>query len=103
MSRYDMVTPTVYDAVMWFCSHQFAVKLQAVGLSSGCDEEIVRGDPSTGSFSIVYLKRSRVRALDCVNATRDYVQVKRLVEIGAVIERKMLADPARSLKQLLPA
>lgn len=96
-------TPAVYDAVPWFWSHQFDLKLQTVGLSAGCEQEIVRGDPSSGSFSIVYLKDGRVRALDCVNATRDYVQGKGLVEASAAIAPDALADAARPLKELMPA
>lgn len=93
--------PEPYEAVPWFWSHQFDVKLQTVGLSIGYDEEVVRGDPSTGSFSIVYMKQGRVCALDCVNATRDYVQGKALVIARALIPKERLADPETALKELL--
>jgi 3-phenylpropionate/trans-cinnamate dioxygenase ferredoxin reductase subunit len=39
----------------------------------------VRGDPANRSFSVIYLKQGRVLALDCVNATKDYVQGKAMV------------------------
>jgi 3-phenylpropionate/trans-cinnamate dioxygenase ferredoxin reductase subunit len=68
-----------YDAVPWFWSHQYDLKLQTVGLSTGHDATVIRGDPATRSFSVIYLKEGRVIALDCVNATRDYVQGRKLV------------------------
>lgn len=75
--------PTRYDAVPWLWSNQYDLKLQTVGLSSGYDETVPRGDPGRRSFSEVYLKQGRVVALDCVNAVKDYVQGRKLVEQGA--------------------
>ncbi len=72
-----------YDAVPWFWSNQFDLKLQTVGLSTGHDAVIMRGNPSLRSFSCIYLKDGRVIALDCVNAIKDYVQSKKLVLAGA--------------------
>ncbi len=66
--------PAPYDAVPWFWSNQYDVKLQTVGLSMGHDQAIMRGDPAMRSFSVVYLRDGHVIALDCVNQTRDYVQ-----------------------------
>ena len=91
-------TPQPYRAVPWFWSNQYDLRLQTVGLSTGHDEAIVRGDPATRSFSVVYLRDGRVIALDCVNATRDYVQGRKLVEAGAMAPRHLLADPAQPLK-----
>ncbi|TXC71652.1 NAD(P)/FAD-dependent oxidoreductase [Sphingomonas ginsenosidivorax] len=92
--------PEPYDAVPWFWSHQYDLKLQTVGLSIGHDAAIVRGDPAARAFSVVYLKAGRVVALDCVNATRDYVQGRALVERGAIVDPVPLADAAVPLKTL---
>jgi 3-phenylpropionate/trans-cinnamate dioxygenase ferredoxin reductase subunit len=81
----------VYDAVPWFWSHQYGLKLQTIGLSIGHDALVVRGDIASRSFSIVYLKMGRLVALDCVNAARDYVQAKRLIEHGTVVAPGALA------------
>ncbi|TCP65802.1 FAD-dependent oxidoreductase [Sphingomonas sp. PP-CE-1G-424] len=89
---------TPYDAVPWFWSNQYDLKLQTVGLSMGYDDLVVRGDMTTRSFSIVYLRKGRVIALDCVNAVRDYVQGRRLVTEGLAIDRGLLADAAIPLK-----
>lgn len=92
-----------YDAVPWFWSNQYDLRLQTIGLSSGHDATVVRGDPATRSFSVVYLKDGRVIALDCVNATKDYVQGRALVLAGAAIAPDALADASRPLKDLAAA
>ncbi|MEG3178323.1 FAD-dependent oxidoreductase [Sphingomonas sp. RB3P16] len=92
-----------YDAVPWFWSNQYDLKLQTVGLSIGFDAAVLRGDPATRSFSVLYLKAGTVIALDCVNATRDYVQGRALVVARAVIDPARLADASVPLKELLAA
>jgi 3-phenylpropionate/trans-cinnamate dioxygenase ferredoxin reductase subunit len=95
--------PTVYHAIPWFWSNQYDLRLQTIGLSAGHDQEVLRGDPATRAFSIVYLKEGRVMALDCVNATRDYVQGRALVLAGARPDPEALKDAEKPLKELLPA
>jgi 3-phenylpropionate/trans-cinnamate dioxygenase ferredoxin reductase subunit len=89
-----------YDAVPWFWSNQFDLKLQTAGISAGHDEAIVRGDPNSRSFSIVYLRKGAVIAIDCVNMVRDYVQGRRLVEAQAIVDPILLANPTMPLKDI---
>ena len=91
---------TAYDALPWFWSNQYDLKLQSIGLSLGHDDIVVRGDPAAAGFSLLYLKQGRVIALDCVNAVRDYVQGRALILGGAVVPAERLADPAIPLKAL---
>ena len=93
--------PAPYLAVPWFWSNQYDLKLQTVGLSAGHDDVVLRGDPAARSFALVYLREGRVVALDCVNATRDYVQGRALVMVGAVVDPAALADTATPLKALV--
>ncbi|WP_106640912.1 NAD(P)/FAD-dependent oxidoreductase [Allosphingosinicella vermicomposti] len=93
--------PEPYRAMPWFWSNQYDLKLQTVGLSVGYDETVLRGDPDSRSFSLIYLRQGRVVALDCVNATRDYVQGRKLVEAGATIDPDRLADTSMPLKEML--
>lgn len=90
-----------YEATPWFWSNQYDLKLQTMGLSIGYDQAVVRGDPATRSFSVIHLKQGKVIALDCVNATKDYVQGRKLVEAGAVIDPARLADAAVPLKEMI--
>ena len=92
--------PTDYHAVPWFWSNQYDLRLQTVGLSIGHDATVLRGDPSTRSFSLIYLKQGRVIALDCVNMVRDYVQGRALVVEGKSPDPARLADTEVALKEL---
>ena len=92
--------PRPYSAVPWFWSNQYDLKLQTVGLSTGHDDCVVRGNPAERSFSVIYLKQGHVIALDCVNAIKDYVQGKALVTGRLVLDKAALADTARPLKEL---
>ncbi len=92
----------IYDALPWFWSNQYDLKLQTVGLNVGHDEEIVRGDPASRSFSVVYRKAGRVIALDCVDRAKDYVQGRKLIEARTEVDAGALADIAVPLKELLP-
>ncbi|MBP7952399.1 MAG: FAD-dependent oxidoreductase [Sphingorhabdus sp.] len=94
---------TPYHAAPWFWSNQYDLKLQTAGLSVGYDQTVLRGDMATRSFSVIYLRAGRVIALDCVNATKDYVQGRKMVEAGPVIAPEMLADTGQPLKDILAA
>jgi len=96
-------TPVDYHAVPWFWSNQYDLRLQTVGLSTGHDALVVRGAVASRSFSLIYLRAGRVIALDCVNATRDYVQGRALVLAGAVIDPARLADATVPLKEMVAA
>jgi 3-phenylpropionate/trans-cinnamate dioxygenase ferredoxin reductase subunit len=93
--------PQPYHAFPWFWSNQYDLKLQTAGLSVGYDQTVLRGDPATRSFSVLYLKEGRLIALDCVNVIKDYVQGRKLVEAGAVIDPAKLADTSVPLKELM--
>jgi 3-phenylpropionate/trans-cinnamate dioxygenase ferredoxin reductase subunit len=92
--------PSAYDAAPWFWSNQFDLRLQTVGLSAGHDMSVLRGDPATRSFSLVYLRKGRVIALDCVNATKDFVQGKALVLNKTAPDLDRLADASTPLRDL---
>jgi 3-phenylpropionate/trans-cinnamate dioxygenase ferredoxin reductase subunit len=92
--------PHDYDAVPWFWSNQYDLRLQTVGLSTGHDRAILRGDPTTRSFSVVYLKGGKVVALDCVNAVKDYVQGRAHVLAGSALDPDQIADASVPLKEV---
>jgi 3-phenylpropionate/trans-cinnamate dioxygenase ferredoxin reductase subunit len=93
--------PRAYEAMPWFWSNQYDLRLQTVGLSLGHDATVLRGDPASRSFSVIYLKAGRVIALDCVNKTKDYVQGRKLIEARAVIASERLMEAETPLKELL--
>jgi len=93
--------PVPYESVPWFWSNQYDLRLQTIGLSIGHDQAVLRGSPDTSSFSIVYLRKGRVIALDCVNSVKDYVQGRALVVGGTQVEARVLADSTTPLKMLV--
>jgi 3-phenylpropionate/trans-cinnamate dioxygenase ferredoxin reductase component len=88
-----------YNATPWFWSNQYDLKLQTVGLSTGYDQTILRGNPTSRSFTVIYLHRGKIIALDCVNNVRDYAQGRRLVELGSEVDPEQLSDYSRPLKE----
>lgn len=91
-----------YDVLPWFWSDQRDLKLQTLGLSLGHDEVVVRGDVSSRSFSVLYLKNGQVRAIDAVNSVKDYVQAKKLIIERSSINSAELANTDTELKAFWP-
>ena len=95
-----MGKPDAYNAVPWFWSNQYDLRLQTVGLSLDYDQELVRGDPASRSFSVIYLRAGKVIALDCVNATKDYVQGRKAIIDAIPLDLEQLADPTVPIKEV---
>ncbi len=92
--------PVAYDAVPWFWSDQYDLKLQIAGLAEGADEVIVRGDPDAGrSLSILHLKSGSLLSVDAINRPRDFVFGKKLILEGAVLNIAKLADDNVALNE----
>ncbi|WP_017183323.1 NAD(P)/FAD-dependent oxidoreductase [Sphingobium xenophagum] len=89
-----------YDALPWFWSNQYDLRLQTVGLSLDHDEVVVRGDPASRSFTTIYLRDGAVIAMDCVNMTRDYAHGRKAVTDGLVAPRERLADVTVAIKDM---
>ncbi|MDF1765594.1 MAG: FAD-dependent oxidoreductase [Gammaproteobacteria bacterium] len=87
--------PTAYDAVPWFWSDQYEIKLQMVGISEGFDELAVRGNPEVGAeggFAVFYLKEGVVIAADCVGRPKEFMVAKKLVGQRVAVAVDRLAD-----------
>jgi 3-phenylpropionate/trans-cinnamate dioxygenase ferredoxin reductase subunit len=96
--------PEPYDAVPWFWSDQYDVKLQIAGLAEGADTMITRGDPASGrSMSLLYMKEDRLQAVDAVNSPRDFVFGKRLIIEEAQLDLEKLADSSTLLSEAVKA
>jgi 3-phenylpropionate/trans-cinnamate dioxygenase ferredoxin reductase subunit len=73
----------VYDAVPWFWSDQYAIKLQMAGLSTGYDQVVMRGSAEGGveaSFALFYLKEGVLIAADCVARPKEFMVSKKLIK-----------------------
>ena len=89
-----------YCQVPWFWSDQYDLKLQIAGLSRGYDDVVIRGNPAKRSFSCLYLQEGHLIAVDAINAPRDFVQSKPLIEKRTPLRLEQLADPETPLKDL---
>lgn len=92
--------PVPFNALPWFWSNQYDVKLQTAGINLGYDDTVLRGVLMDRSFSVAYLKEGRLIAIDCVNRVKDYVQARRLIESGVIIPREKLSDLSKQLKEI---
>ncbi len=90
----------VYDAVPWFWSDQYDVKMQTAGVAEGADAAIVRGDPGSGRFSVWSLGGGRLLAVDAVNDPAAFLAAKKIIAAKTPVDAKSLADPATDLKSL---
>ena len=92
--------PEPYCAVPWFWSDQYDIKLQIAGLSQGYEQTVLRGDPKSAVFSVIYLKDGVLLAVDAVNNPRDFIQAKKLVAARVRPDPAVIADISIKLKDL---
>lgn len=72
-----------YQAVPWFWSDQFDLKLQMVGLSHGHDHVEERGSRGDRRFSVFYFKAGHLIAIDSINRPADHMRGRKLLAAGA--------------------
>jgi 3-phenylpropionate/trans-cinnamate dioxygenase ferredoxin reductase subunit len=95
--------PSPYNAIPWFWSDQYNLKLQAVGISQHYDQIVIRPPRSPEGFVAFYLKEGVMIAADCVNSIIEFNMAKRFVADKLTLDPAALADPAVNLKTLRPA
>lgn len=91
-----------YIATPWFWSDQYDVKLQIAGLNSGYDNVVTRRGEGA-SVSFWYYQGDTLKAVDAMNAPRDYMIGKRLIEAGKSPDKAAIANPETDMKALLKA
>lgn len=94
--------PRTYDAVPWFWSDQYDLKLQMTGLSHGYDQFVLRGSMDNKTFAAFYLKNGRLIACDAVNRAQEFMVAKRMVAACMTFDAAALADETVPLKNLAP-
>ncbi|PKO32119.1 MAG: pyridine nucleotide-disulfide oxidoreductase [Betaproteobacteria bacterium HGW-Betaproteobacteria-9] len=90
-----------FTATPWFWSDQYDKKLQMAGLSMGADGWAVRGDMAAGTFTVYHFKGNRLIAADSVNASKDHLLVRKLLDAGASPTREQAGDVGFDLASLL--
>jgi len=95
--------PRPFAGPPWFWSDQYDRKLQMAGLSAGADASVLRGSMDGGAFTLFHLQGDRLVAADSVNAAKDHLAVRKLLDAGVSPTRAQLADPAVDLAALAAA
>jgi len=90
-----------FTATPWFWSDQYDKKLQMAGLSMGADTWAVRGDMGSGSFSVYHFQGPRLLAVDSVNAAKDHLQARKLLDAGVSPTPEQAGDAGFDLGSLL--
>jgi len=91
----------VYDGLPWFWSDQGPDKLQMVGLTTGYDQVVVRGDRAAGAFSAFCYKGGRLLGIESVNRAGDHMFGRRLLDAHRSITPEQAADTSFDLKSAL--
>ena len=91
----------VYDGMPWFWSDQGPDKLQMVGLTTGYDRVVVRGDREQGAFSAFCYKSGQLLGIESVNRAGDHMFGRRLLAANGSIMPEQAADPGFDLKSAL--
>jgi 3-phenylpropionate/trans-cinnamate dioxygenase ferredoxin reductase subunit len=93
--------PSAYAALPWFWSDQRDLKLQMVGLTSGCEHSVVRGDLAARAFSVFCFNGDRLIGIESVNRAADHMFGRRLIAAGQSILPEEAADPDFDFKARL--
>ena len=90
-----------YHAVPWFWSDQYDERLQMAGVPSADDATVLRRYPDAKQLTVWRTRDGRLTGVEAINASKDYMAGRRLIESGAAVTPERLADPAIGAKQLL--
>ncbi|MBK7616792.1 MAG: FAD-dependent oxidoreductase [Burkholderiales bacterium] len=91
-----------FVATPWFWSDQYDKKLQMAGLSAGADEWAVRGAMAGPAFSVYHFRAGQLIAVDSVNAAKDHLQARKLLDARVSPKLDQATDLGFDLGGLLP-
>jgi len=90
-----------FTATPWFWSDQYDRKLQMARLSEGADQAVLRGSLDEGPFSVFQYRAGRLVAVDSVNAAKDHLTARKLLDAGVSPTPEQAADLGFNLAGLL--
>jgi 3-phenylpropionate/trans-cinnamate dioxygenase ferredoxin reductase subunit len=89
-----------YDAMPWFWSDQGGVRIQIAGVPDTHHERVMRGDPATDKFSVLYFDGDVLTCVESINLPADHLAARKLIAAAQPVNREQAADPAVPLKNL---
>ncbi|MGO8833208.1 MAG: NAD(P)/FAD-dependent oxidoreductase [Roseiarcus sp.] len=81
-----------YAALPWFWSDQRDLKLQIAGLSSGCDNWVVRGDPRARAFAVFGFRGADLAVVETVNRPGDHMAARRIIGANLALSGAQAGD-----------
>lgn len=85
----------LHDALPWFWSDQYSIKLQSAGLLFDRESVVLRGDPQLADdkgFCVFHLRGEIMVAADCINRAKEFIACKRLIAERLRVNPLALAD-----------
>ncbi|MFI6346946.1 NAD(P)/FAD-dependent oxidoreductase [Streptomyces sp. NPDC050560] len=90
--------PATYDPVPYFWSEQFGRFVQYAGHHTPADTLLWRGDPAEPSWTVCWLRDSRLTATLTVGRPRDLTQSRKLIATATPMNPTTLPNPTIPLK-----
>lgn len=87
-----MNKPVSRSEVPWFWSDQFDVRLQIAGIVLPNYSQILRGDPASGSFTLLHVQGDRLQALEAINNPMDFTLGRKLISEQLTVNTQCLMD-----------
>ena len=87
-----------YNAIPWFWSEQFGLKLQIAGVASDYDRVVTLGSPDDRKVTFLYMAGDQLQAADCIANTGDFMAAKKVIEQKKPLPADALTG-AESLKE----
>jgi 3-phenylpropionate/trans-cinnamate dioxygenase ferredoxin reductase component len=92
-----------FSGTPWFWSDQYEVKLQMAGISTSADASVVRGSVDEPAFSVFHYRGGGLVSVDSINASKDHLLARKLLDVGVSPSPEQAKDRSFSLASLLPA
>ncbi|MCC6708015.1 MAG: FAD-dependent oxidoreductase [Gammaproteobacteria bacterium] len=91
---------SVYCQVPWFWSDQYDIKLQIAGIGMPHDQAVLRGDVSSGAFSVCYFRDGVLVGVDSLNKPAEHMAARKLLAQGTPLSAAQAGDTSVDLMQL---
>ena len=90
-----------YNAMPWFWSDQYDVKMQSVGLVMHDDVEVItRVGERENSFSYWIYDKNGLLSVEAINDAKAYLMAKRWLEAGQSPDKNQIANKENNLKNI---
>ena len=93
---------TIFADQHWFWSDQYEHYLQSVGIATGYDEIVLRGNPTERRFSAFFCQGGLVVSVFALNRGKDFIAGRKLLAAGIPVTAAQLRDEDVNLARLIP-